>query len=164
MIRKATKIVETLSFRVHVQQRDIDDGKCMLVAKCMHKVAVERALRDLDPKGGDHKVRIDAQICKFNFQGYRYHALVPKPAKLNLLQFDKERKARARADRDGVKFVSKVRPHSYRLEAQKGTKIQPFTRERQEQVNEARRRRVAAGKPDKPKYDLRYRVEGLGTV
>lgn len=164
MIRKATKTIETLTFPVRVQQRDIDNGKCMLISVCMHKIAIERALRERDPKGGDHKVRIDGSLCKFNFQGHRYQAIVPRVAKQNLLQFDHERNARARAERNNTKFVSKVRPHNYRLEGQKGTKIQPFTRERQEQVNEARRRRVAAGKPDKRKYDLRYRVEGLGSV
>jgi hypothetical protein len=130
----------------------------------MHKIAIERELRNLDPKGGDHKVRIDAGDIRFNFQGYRYRAHVPRVAKLALIQFDKERKTRARAERQGAKFVSKVEPHRYRVEAVKGAKIQPFTRERQEQINEARRRRVAEGRPDKQKYDLRYRVEGLGTV
>jgi hypothetical protein len=159
-----TKTIETLGFRVHTQQRDIENGKCSLISLCMEKVAIERALRALDPKGGDHRVRIDGGDLKFNFQGYRYHGHVPRIAKLNIIQFDKERRARERAERKGEKFISKVGPHSYRVEATKGSKIQPFTRERQEQVNEARRRRAAEGRPDKQKYDLRYRVEGLGTV
>jgi hypothetical protein len=159
-----TKIIETLGFRVHVQQRDIEEGKCMLVSRCMHKIAIERALRKLDLQGGDHKVRIDAGDLKFNFQGHRYHGHVPRAAKVSLKQFDKEQKARERAERQGVKFVSKVQPHSYRVEAVKGAEIQKFTPERQEQINEARRRRAAEGRPDKRTYDLRYRVEGLGTV
>jgi hypothetical protein len=164
MIHRATKTIETLNFLVNVIQRDIEDGKCMLISLCMHKVAIERALRKLDPEGGDHKVRVDRGCIKFNFQGHRYLAHLPRNAKLSLIQFDKERKARARAEREGVKFVSAVKSHSYRVEAVKGTKVLPFTRERQEQINAARRARVAAGLPDKTKYDLRHRVEGLGTV
>jgi hypothetical protein len=159
-----TKTVETIHFTVQVQHRDIEEGKCMLVAKCMHKVAIERALRKLDPKGGDHKTRCDGQIVKFNLGGYRYLAILPKTAKLNLLTFDKERRARAKAEKLGEKFVSKVKPHSYRLEAERGTKTQPFTRERMAQVYEARRRRAEEGRPDKRKYDIRHRIEGLGAV
>lgn len=158
------KTVETIKLRIKVQHRDIEGGKCCLVAKCMEKVSIERALRDLDPKGGDHKVRVDAGVVKFNLRGHHWHGILPKMPKVKLVQFDKERKARMKAERQGLKFVSKVEPHQYTLEAQKGSAIVPFTRERQEQVNEARRRRVAAGKPDKHRYDLRYRVEGLGAV
>jgi hypothetical protein len=159
-----TKTVETLSFRVKTQHRDIEEGKCGLISLCMERVAMERALRVIDPKGGDHHVKIDGGSFKFNFRGYHYNGITPKIAKLALIQFDKERRPRERAERNGEKFVSKVEPHSYRVEATKGTKVQQFTRERQEQVNEARRRRSAAGKPDQKKYDLRYRVQGLGTV
>jgi hypothetical protein len=67
-------------------------------------------------------------------------------------------------ERISVEFVSKVQSHKYRVEATKHHAIQPMTRERQEQINEARRRRIAAGRPDKQRYDLRYRVEGLGAV
>jgi hypothetical protein len=49
------------------------------------------------------------------------------------------------------------------MEAQKMHAILPFTVERQLQVNEARRRRIANGKPDK-KYNFRSRVEGIGNI
>jgi hypothetical protein len=164
MIKLKVKSIETVRVQVHVLQRDIDGGKCMLISLCMHKVAIERALRDLDPKGGDHKVRCDTGLVKCNLSGHRWHGILPRTPKLALLQFDKERRARAKAEREGRAFVSKVKPHRYILEIQKGAAVLPFTRERQEQINEARKRRVAAGKPDKKRYDLRYRIEGLGTV
>jgi hypothetical protein len=88
----------------------------------------------------------------------------PEGSEAGAIQYDKERKARERAERLGKPFDSKVKSHSYWIEVHKQGKIQPFTRERQEQINEARRRRKAEGRPDKNRYDLRYRVEGLGSV
>lgn len=163
-MRIRTKTVETMRFAVEVLQRDIEEGKCMLVSRCMHKVAIERALRKIDPRGGDHKTKVDGQLVRFSLRGYRYQGLLPKSAKMSLLQFDKERRARAKAEKSGLKFLSKVRPMKYRLEVERGSKITPFTRERMEQVNAARRRRAAEGRPDKRNYDIRYRIEGLGAV
>jgi hypothetical protein len=159
-----TKTVEYLRIKVAVQQRDINGGLCGLVARCMHKVSIERSLRKIDNNGGDHKVRCDGSDVKFALNGYRWHGHMPKIAKNNLIQFDKERSARAKAEKAGLKFVSNVKPHTYTLEAERGSKITPFTRERMEQVYEARRRRAAEGRPDKKRYDLRYRVQGLGNV
>ncbi len=164
MVKTKQKTVEVIKLKVVVIQRDIEDGQCGLVARCMEKVSIERALRKIDPNGGDHKVRVDGGVMKFNLSGYRWQAVTPKMAKVNLIQFDKERLPRAKAEKAGTKFVSKVKPHSYTVEATRGTKIQPFTRDRMEQVYEARRRRAAEGRPDKQKYDLRYRVQGLGSV
>jgi hypothetical protein len=158
------KTIETFKLKVDVQQRDIDGGKCMLVSKCMHKVAIERALRNVDAKGGDHHVRCDGSDIKFNLDGSRWHAIMPKTGKTALLQFDKERKARDKAARLGLPFVSKVKPHKYVIECMKKGKIQPMTRDRQEQINAARRRRIAEGMPENRRYDLRYRIEGLGAV
>lgn len=159
-----TKTVQTINIRVEVIQRDIDEGACGLIGKCMEKVAIERALRKIDPKGGDHHVRIDSGIVRFNLNGYRWRGITPKLPKRSLIQFDKERKARVKAENAGIKFVSKVKPHSYRMEAERLNKIVPFTRERMEQVYAARANRAAEGRPDKRKYDLKYRVEGLGAV
>jgi hypothetical protein len=164
MVKIKTKLIETLSFSVSVLKSDINGGACMLISKCMHKIAIERALRKLDPRGGDHRTRVDGGNVKFNLRGYHWIAFAPKKLKTSLIVFDKEKRARARAERDGVEFVSKVVPHTYRVEAHRTSKIEPFTRERQEQVNEARRRRIAAGKPDKRNYDIRHRVEGMGAV
>lgn len=158
------KKIETLELRVDVLLRDIREGECCLPAKCMHKVATERKLRDIDPKGGDHRVRIDAGIIKFNLGGYRWSAVTPKRVKRSLLMFDREVTARKRAEKRGEVFVSKVVPHSWTMAAVKGSKIQPFTAERMQQVYEARRARKAAGIPDKASYDLHKRVLGLASV
>jgi hypothetical protein len=159
-----TKTIETLALKVNVILRDINEGECGLPGKCMEKIAIERALRNIDPKGGDHKVRIDAGIIKFNLAGHRWTATTPKRPKRALLQFDKEEKARKRAEKLGEKFVSKVQPHTWTLEATKGSKILAFTAERQKQVNEARRRRAEEGRPDRTSYDLHKRVVGLASV
>jgi hypothetical protein len=163
-MRINTKTIETLTVPVRVIERDISDGLCGLPGRCMEKIAIERALRDLDPKGGDHKVRIDSGICKFKLQGHRWTATPPKIAKLSLIQFDKEEKARNQARRLGEKFQSKVKPHQYKLQAVKGETINRMTPERQKQINEARSRRIAEGRPDKAAYNLRKRVAGLGNV
>jgi hypothetical protein len=164
MMTLRKKTIDTASFAVSVSKRDIEEGKCGLSSKCMHKVAIERALRSLDPKGGDHRTKVDGGKIRFNLNGYRYEAMPPKIVKTTLIKYDQERKARAKAERAGLKFESKVNPVKYRIEATRKSKIEPFTRERQEQINEARRRRAAAGKPDEKRYDLRFRVEGMGTV
>jgi hypothetical protein len=160
---KAKKI-EIIKVTARVGQRDIEEGRCGLISKCMARVALERELRNRDPKGGDHRVKIDSGNVSFILQGYRWRGLASKELKRPLIQFDKERKARARAERLGLPFVSKVKPFPFTVEAHKGSRIQQFTRERMDQINAARRKRVAEGKPDSRKYDLRYRVEGLGTV
>src|SRR5262245_7489812 len=164
MPKLKSKIVETIKVRVIVTATDIAEGLCLLISKCMEKIAIERALRKLDPRGGDHRVRIDGVQIRFNLDGHKWHALLPRPQKRMVIQFDHERKARERAKKRGEAFVSKVQPHRWIMEATKGDKIQPFTRERQEQVNAARRRRIAEGRPDKTHYDLRHRVEGMGAV
>jgi hypothetical protein len=159
-----TKTVETIRFKVRTIQRDIDGGRCGLISACMEKVAIERALRKFDPSGGDHRVKIDGGNFVFNLRGHRWRGFVPKAIKKMIIAYDHERPKQNKAQKLGQPFTSKIGPHEYTIEAHKQEKIQPFTRERQEQVNEARRRRVAEGRPDKQKYDLRYRVEGLGNV
>jgi len=163
-MRIHTKTIEQLTVPVRVIERDISDGLCGLPGKCMEKIAIERALRELDPKGGDHKVRIDSGICKFKLRGYQWSATPPKIAKNSLIRFDGEEKARNRARKLGEKFESKVKPHQYKLHAVKGNKIVPMTPERQKQINDARRRRIEAGQPDRASYNLRKRVAGLGNV
>src|SRR5262245_44929280 len=128
------KTIETFSLTVHVNSRDIEGGKCRLITKCMHKVAIERELRNIDPKGGDHHVRCDAGLVKLNYQGYRWAGMLPKTPKLNLLKFDKESKERQKAEKAGLKFVSGVKPHAYKLEVVRGSKILAFTRERMEAI------------------------------
>jgi hypothetical protein len=163
-MQRKLKTIETITFPVKVIQSDISQGKCGLISRCMHKVAIERALRVKDPRGGDHKVRIDGGNFRFTLRGYKWRGMTPIKVKQTLVMFDKERKKRAKAEAAGEAFMSAVKPHAYRLEAQRGEKVQAFTRERMDQVNAARNRRRAEGRPDKSKYDLRHRVEGLGAA
>jgi hypothetical protein len=160
----AKKTIHVLRVRVVVTQHDIDGGECGLPGKCMEKIAIERALRNLDPKGGDHRTRVDAGVVKFNLHGYYYEAKTPKIAKRALIQFDKEMLARKRAQAAGEKFISKVQPHRYTIEAEMGRAIVPMTLERQKKVNAARKKRILEGRPDKKIYTLRQRVIGFGSV
>lgn len=157
------KTVETIKLKIRVLQRHIDDGKCGMIYRCMEKVAIEEKLRAIDPSGGDHHTRVDAGVVRFNYKGYRYEAILPRVAKKALIMFDSEKKARARASRKGEKFVSKVQPHGYVIEATKYRKVVEITRERQEQVNAARRKRKAEGRPDRT-YDLRGRIQGMSLM
>ena len=159
-----TKTIQVLRGTIHVTPRDIHDGECCIPNRCMIRISGERWLREIDPKGGDHKFRIDKGIIKFNLGGYHWWAPVPLKPKRALLMFDDELKARELAAKNGVPFVSKVKPFSWKIEAIRGDKIVPFTPERQQQINEARRRRIEAGLPDKPAYDLHRRVVGLASV
>ncbi len=163
-MRIHSKTVETLTVPVRIITRDITDGLCGLPGKCMEKIGIERGLREIDPKGGDHKVRIDAGIIKFKLAGHRWTAPTPKIAKVSLIQFDKEEKARNRARKDGEAFESKVKPHQYKIVATRGEKINPMTPERQKQINAARTKRIAEGRPDRTSYNLHKRVVGLANV
>lgn len=163
-MRINTKTIETVNVRIRVIERDITDGLCGLPGKCMEKIAIERALRQIDPRGGDHKVRIDAGEIKFKMRGHRWSSPTPKIPKVNLIQFDKEDKARKRALREGVEFVSKVKPHKWIMTAVKGDKIIPLTPDRQKQINAARNQRIKEGRPDRTSYNLHKRVVGLGSV
>jgi hypothetical protein len=158
------KQIETITFEVEVRRADIQNGECATPSKCMHKIAIERALRDLDPKGGDHRTRVDGAVVRFNYKGHKWKAMTPKKAKVSLIQFDKETKKREEAGKKGLEFHSKVEPHKYVIEAIKDGKIVPMPPGRQEQINLARRKRILAGKPDKKKYTIRDRVIGLGSV
>lgn len=126
----------------------------------MEKVAIERALREMDPRAGDHRTRVDAGHIRFNFFGYKFEADTPRVAKASLIKFDTEEKARRKAEAAGIEFVSAVKPHSYMVEAVRLYKLKKITPERQEEMNRARQARAAAG--FKPKrYTLHKRVVGF---
>lgn len=158
------KMIEQFRLRVKVTQRDIYEGECRLARLCMEKVAVERALNDIDPKG-DHKVHVDGGHVRFTLQGYRYSADTPRVPRRALIRFDAEEKAKRKADREGVEFHSKVVPHSYILICVKGPKIEKmskFTQDRLAQIRVARRKREErTGVKDNNRYQLRKRVEGM---
>jgi hypothetical protein len=80
---------------------------------------------------------VDGKFIKFNYGRYRWRATTPNTAKNSMLDFDNPKRHHL------------VKPHRYTVNAVRGTKITPFTRERQDQVNEARRVRIAEGRRDK---------------
>ena len=138
--------VTRIKFKVNVTQQHIDDGACRLASKCMEKLAVQDALRHEYPRQQDpFSVRIDGAHCSFNAEGYRWKADTHRVAKKALIDFDHKKS---------------VAPHSYTLEAERKNKIIRNSRDRTKQINDARKRRAAEGRPDK-KYTLHRRVVGL---
>jgi len=160
MVRSSVRKVETIRFNVHVSQRDIDEGECLKATKCMVRVAVERKLRLLDPSMPNHHSRVDAGHIRFNYKGHRWSADTHRSAKVGLITFDIEDRAKRKAKRAGTPFKSKVTPFTFPVVATRGAKLVKATRERKDQINAARDRRQAAGQ--KPKhYTLHQRVAGF---
>jgi len=147
-MKRSRRTIETLEFEVDTRQEHIDEGKCRLAHRCMEKLAIASALMVLFPEETNHHVRIDAGHIKFNVDGWRWIANTPKIASRALIDFDHKRP---------------VKPHRYRVSAQRTTKIKPNPHERQDQINAARRRRIAAGVPDKnyTAQSLRKRIIGF---
>ncbi|HEX8835448.1 MAG TPA: hypothetical protein VF748_00800 [Candidatus Acidoferrum sp.] len=152
------RTVVSVKFRVNVTRAHIEEGECGLAAKCMHKLAVAEALaNDKTFENADH-IRVDGGQIKFTANGYRWFASTPKRAKRSLIAFDTWQQRK--------EIPCPVSPHSYTLVAFQGTKIQPNSAERQAQINDARRARIADGRPDKKRTmpSLHERVVGLGPV
>src|SRR6516164_8959831 len=145
MMKESTKKVHLLKFKVQVKTSDIEEGECRKPSKCMEKLAVERALKELFPhEKQNHRVRVHAGATTFNAKGYRWHAIQHRIDKSALIKFDKKQA---------------VEPHSYTLEAQRKSKLVKATPTRRRQINAARKRRIAAGRPDK-RYTMHDRVVG----
>jgi hypothetical protein len=138
------KRIITLKYKVHTSQEDIDNGVCKLTHKCMERIANIRALvehlglKDRDEINALH-VKVDAGTIRFNYGGYRWEAKTPRTPKNALMIYDDEKRGGKAA----------VRPHSYTVTAQRTSKVEPFSRERQDQINAARNLRKKAGKPDR---------------
>jgi hypothetical protein len=146
-----------MKLEVNVTAQDIQTGEGCSAARCMEKIAIERALNNLEP--GDHKVRIAAQGIKFNFRGYRWEAKTPKAALKNLILFDENYMALKGKKR--LTELHVINPHSYRVTAIRCTKIAPMSPARQEQINRARRKREAEGRRDRRDYPtIRDRIVG----
>jgi len=140
-----TRKVEWFKFKVNVKPVDIETGECRKPSKCMEKLAVERSIKELFPKDKQNpRVRVNAGFTTFNAGGYRWRALQHRIAKAALIQFDKKHP---------------VDPHSYTLQAQREAKLVQATPTRRRQINAARKRRIAAGRPDK-RYTMHDRVVG----
>lgn len=141
----------SFNFRVDVRQAHIEEGKCRLPHLCMEKVAIAEALDKEFGANRAERVRIDGAQIKFNLNGYRWQCTTPKAAKTALIRFDHKQY---------------VKPHSYAVLAIRGTKIESQSAQRRLQINEARKARIEAGTPDKPRaaQSLHQRVVGLGAV
>jgi len=147
MLKRRRKTIEQIEFEVDTRQEHIDEGKCRLAHRCMEKLAIAQALAKLFPDQTTH-VRINAGHIWFNADGWRWIANTPRLASRALIDFDHKRP---------------VKPHRYKVTAQRTTKILPNPRKRQDQINTARHRRIAAGVPDKnyTAQSLRKRIIGF---
>ena len=83
--------------------------------------------------------------------GWRYVADTPKHVKRSLMLYD-------------AKLYDNIRIREYTLAFRRTTKIIPLTQERKDQINDARRRRIAEGRPDRKYTSLRKRVEGFSSL
>lgn len=119
---------------------------------CWHKVAISSLMEKLEPKA-NHHVRVDAGHIKLNYRGYRYIADTPLHVKRSILLFDLER-------------YEQLQCRLYTLNFRRTTRIMPVDRTRQDQVNEARRARIAAGGDEaKRSYpNMRKRVAGFSGI
>jgi hypothetical protein len=147
MLKRSRKTIEQIEFEVETRQEHIDEGKCRLSHRCMEKLAIAEALRKLFPDQTTH-VRLNAGHIWFNADNWRWIANTPRIASRALIDFDHKRP---------------VKPHRYRVTAQRTTKILPNPRKRQNQINKARQQRIAAGIPDKnyTAQSLRKRIIGF---
>jgi hypothetical protein len=151
VVKTNERKIETFTFHVEVCREDIEVGKCRDPHRCMERVAIARALTETLGENKFDRLRLDGAQIKFNYNGYRWYSTTPKKAKTSLIAFDAKKP---------------VSPHKYSVTAIKGTRIKKVSAERQNQVNLARKARIAAGTPDKKPtgHTLHQRVIGLGAV
>lgn len=148
--------IYTCKVAVAVTDKDICDGKACDPLHCMHKVAITRAIAKQFNLPEDEYRKLHVKVAntgiRFNLNGYRWSAIMPNRAMNNLILFDDQEKRHL------------VKPHSYTITATRGSKVIPFTRERQEQINAARRERARAGRPDKTYTAPTIRQRIVGNV
>jgi hypothetical protein len=148
MTKTTTKTIETIKLKVDVTNQHIDEGECRLAHKCMEKVAVTEALiaGGYGKSGAELRVRVDAGHTKFNTLGHRWIADTHMKARNALIAFDHK---------------EPVRPHSYTIVARRGAKLKKIPRSRQEQINEARRKREGNGNKPHKYTSIRKRIIGF---
>lgn len=119
---------------------------------CWQHLEVASILQAWDPNG-NHHVRVDAGHVKFNLWGWRYTADTPRTVKRGFMLFD-------------LKRYEEIRIRPYKLRCRRSTKILPYTKERQAQINSARAVRVKEGRDNytRPPVSLRKRVEGFSSI
>ena len=127
------------------------NGKCN-PTECWHFVAINK-LMDRFASNERHHVRVDAGHIKLNYRGWRYVADTPRHVKRSLMLFDRGR-------------YNEVHIRSYTLRFRRTTKIVATTLRRKEQINAARRARIAAGsnEPQRDYSGLRKRVAGFSGI
>lgn len=129
------------SIAIQITQHDIDEGKCRDPNKCMIKIAVARAI-DV-PHG---YIKVDATgVSVTRRTTYREKAFLPHNALINMLRFDQKQE---------------VKPFRFKLIFHKTSKVYKASEHRKAQVNAARAKRKAEGRPDKT-YNLHQRVAGI---
>jgi hypothetical protein len=136
-----------VNMRIHVNQRNIDEGKCGDPNHCMIKVAVKHAI------GGHGYVNVDASgISITRRPDYREKAFMPRKVRELMLVFDKW-------GRGGRVGPCPVKPFSFKLTFVRTSSI---TKRDNGAVNAKRRERIATGWKQK-KYDMRKRIAGIAT-
>lgn len=160
MVREITRVTTTMKLTVNTGQAHIDEGECGLKFRCMEKLAVTTSLINIlarGPKGDPTPeevrrlhVSVDGAFITFNFNGYRWKAPTPAVARNALIYLDQGRR-------------HMIKPHRYTITAERKSKIAPMNEDRREQINRARQRRAAEGRPDKAYRDpsVHQRVVGL---
>jgi hypothetical protein len=158
VVREVRRKIVTL--HVSTTQPHIDDGDCGLQYKCMEKLAVTQALinklaRELGREPTPDEVRrlhvkVDGAFITFNYRGYRWKAPTPAVARNALIYFDQDRRWM-------------IKPHRYKITAERKSKIVALNDDRREQINRARDRRAAEGRADKVYRDpsIHQRIVGL---
>jgi hypothetical protein len=162
MLKVVKKKIEMLAFPVDTTAEDKANGKRCDPHACMYKVSITRGLHALFPNE-NHRVRIDAGHITFIHDSHHYQAKTPRLVASNLKKLDASLRCRDCKRLAGFCPRHNTSAHTWKCEAVKGHKVKvyrPHTRERQDQINAARRARVAAGKPDRI-YRLRQRVVGF---
>jgi hypothetical protein len=147
MARVMTKTVETFTYTASITQKDIDGGVACDQNHCMEQIGNARCLEQAT-KGGASNVKVTGAKIKFRWRGYHWSADTPKKAVAALVSFD------------NPKTRSKVAPHTYKVTAIRGKKIQPLPPERRAALDEATKRRAVSGRPQN-RLTLRERIVGL---
>jgi hypothetical protein len=149
-IRKPPKVFQ---LEVHPDEKDLTysikaGGKCD-PKKCWHRMAIHKKMERRAP-GENHRVIVDAGHARLHYKGWRYIADQPQHVKRSILLFDKER-------------YDLLHIRNYKLQFRRTTRVVPVPRERQDQINEARRQRIAAGGNEyRRNYpNMKKRVEGF---
>lgn len=148
-------MVEQFRLNIHTTADNIREGIACDQNRCMQRVAIIKAVDHKFPNRGHvhaFHVKVNGAVVTLNHDGHHWAAILPKTPRSMLIKFDNPRTRHL------------VVPHKYWLVFTKGRKIEKMPRERQEQINEARRQRIAEGRPDKAyntRKTLRQRITGM---